>query len=98
MLLLYCWRITGVLLLCGCKLRTNPLTGRLDVVKVIITLTLTVTLDNERIWQMSDLISDKKLGRAIGVLWSEYVRGLILLEEFNLEVFGLMRDLRGTDV
>jgi hypothetical protein len=47
---------------------------------------------------MSDLISDKKLGRAIGVLWSEYVRGLILLEEFNLEVFGLMRDLRGTDV
>ena len=61
-------------------------------------MTLTVTLDNERIWQMSDLISDKKLGRAIGVLWSEYVRGLILLEEFNLEVFGLMRDLRGTDV
>lgn len=53
---------------------------------------------SERIWQMSDLISDKKLGRAISVLWSEYVRGLILLEEFNLEVFGLMRDLRGTDV
>jgi len=44
-LLVYYWCIAGMWL----ELRTNPLTGRLDVVKVILTLTLTVTLDYERL-------------------------------------------------
>lgn len=95
---MYGWCITGVLLLCGCKLRTNPLAGRLDAVKVIVTLTLTVPLDSERIWQMPDLITDERLGEMVTKLWSDFTRGLILWSEFNLEMMEIMVDSRGYDV
>jgi hypothetical protein len=47
---------------------------------------------------MSDLITDERLGHAVGILWTHYVKGLILLSEFQLEVFALLADTRGTDV
>jgi hypothetical protein len=43
---------------------------------------------------MSDSLSDTKLGHMVSKMWSDYVRGLILLEEFNLEVFALMAEAR----
>lgn len=47
---------------------------------------------------MSDSLSDTKLGQMISKMWSDYVRGLILLEEFNLEVFALMADARRGEI
>jgi hypothetical protein len=74
------------------------LAGRLDAVKVIVTLTLTVPLDSERIWQMPDLITDERLGEMVTKLWSDFTRGLILWSEFNLEMMEIMVDSRGYDV
>jgi hypothetical protein len=44
---------------------------------------------------MPDLITDERLGYIVGKLWSDYIRGLILLEEFNREVFEEMLKARG---
>jgi hypothetical protein len=40
-------------------------------------------------------VTDGKLGSIITKLWSDYVRGLIMLEEFNSEVFVEMLKARG---
>ena len=44
---------------------------------------------------MSDLITDERLGYIISKLWSDYVRGLTMLEEFNTEVFVELLKARG---
>jgi len=44
---------------------------------------------------MLDLITDERLGYIVSKLWSDYVRGLISIEEFNREVFVEMLKARG---
>ena len=43
---------------------------------------------------MSKSVTDERLGYMIGKMWSDYVRGLIMLTEFDREVFALMVEHR----
>ena len=43
-------------------------------------------------------VTDGKLGSIMTKLWSDYVRGLISLDELNLEVFEQMVKARGDRV
>lgn len=46
---------------------------------------------------MPDLITDERLGYMVSKLWSDYVRGLTMLSEFQLEVFALMVEHRESE-